>query len=102
MSEEYRPKVAGKCGLNSGCDPKNHVYSTHETFSIGVFRWVPRSGKPPKKGAAIVRVVGPVTLRDAVFARANAVADEIERCDAEGKDYTGLKYIRVKGESASV
>ena len=65
----------GTHGYSSGCDPRGQRHMSYQTFSVGVFQWVPKKvGKGCKKGKVLVRVVGPCSARDAVFSRAKDIA----------------------------
>lgn len=63
-----------------------------ETFSYGVFEWLPKSsGKGLKKSAVKVRVSGPVSLEAAVEAKAKKIAALLD-----AGEYKGPKNVRVK------
>ena len=50
-----------------------------ETFSIGIFRWVPtKDGKGLKRGKAIMRLKGLTKDPEPVFRRAEALCDELD------------------------
>ena len=60
---------SGICGPNS----------PWETFSVGVFEWVPRgSGKGTKRSKAKVRVKGPTRTPEMVYAKAREIADSLD------------------------
>ena len=82
----------GKHGYEGACAPGGGVSCSwnQETFSVGIFEWVPRScGKGVKRGKVKVRVSGPVDMPERVYARADAVVAELD-----AGTYTGPKNVR--------
>ena len=61
-------------------DPrKNHNYS-FKTFSVGIFKWIPKaSGKGLKKSAVVYRVKGNVSDANKVYAMANKICDLLDK-----------------------
>lgn len=79
----------GKHGFTTTCLDGNWL-----TFSVGVFQWVLKAnGKDVKKGAAKVRVKGFATDSAAVFAKADAIAKELD-----AGTYRGVKYVDLTKE----
>lgn len=85
---------AGKHGFDGDCAPgaagvlKNSV---QETFSVGIFEWVPKSsGKGCKRGAVKVRVKGPFGDPEKVYAKARTIAGELD-----AGSYAGPKNVTV-------
>ena len=64
--------TAGKCSPSETGTP-----GTWQTFSVGIFQWV-AGGKAPRKSAAQVRVSGSVGNPEAVYAKARAIAAELD------------------------
>lgn len=70
----------------------NKEYTPYQTFSVGIFEWLPKSsGKGGKKGVAKVRVSGDVSNSVNVF----AMADKIKR-ELDSGTYQGNKNVTVK------
>lgn len=65
----------GTHGFNNG-----RPYAICETFSVGIFQWVatPSGSFPVKKSAAQVRVSGPTSNPEAVYAKARAIVAELD------------------------
>jgi len=67
-------------------------YFTNETFSLGVFEWLPKSGgKGFKHSAVKVRVSGRVGDETSVFDKAREIAGQLD-----AGTYTGPKNVTVK------
>jgi hypothetical protein len=84
---------AGKHGYDGKCAPSADVtcFWARETFSLGVFEWVPRAcGKGLKRGRVKVRVSGPFDQPERVHAKAASIVAELD-----AGTYTGPKSIRV-------
>lgn len=77
---------SGDPGPESNCQHHSH----YKTFSLGVFRWLPKYGGGLKKGKVLVRVSGPCGDRDAVVARAREIAALLD-----AGEYVGPKHVRV-------
>jgi len=62
----------GCCGLTG--------YPGQETFSVGIFQWIPRTGvrKGLKKGKVTERIRGRVQEAERVYARAQARVAELD------------------------
>ena len=84
---------AGKHSFSGSCANTSRTFNHNETFSYGIFEWVPRdSGIGVKKSAVKVRVSGPVDMADAV----KAMAEEVVALLDAG-EYKGAKNVKVKG-----
>lgn len=69
---------AFKHGYDGNCKPGKH-YSEQQTFSVGIFQWLPKaSGKGVKRSAVKYRVRGNIDNADAVFARALEVCTQLD------------------------
>lgn len=61
-------------GFDGNCMPGNCGYFRNETFSVGIFQWLPnRNGIGMKRSAVKYRIKGSVDRVDAVCARAKEV-----------------------------
>lgn len=90
QSAEKNERI-GSHGFAGALDP-GEASSRWETFSLGVFEWVPRSsGNGAKRGPAKVRVVGPTAHPDIVRARAQEIAEQLD-----AGTYNGPKNVLVK------
>lgn len=74
----------GTHGFTPGaCAPTRPHGYYNRTFSVGIFQWLLPSPKypsisAPKKGSALVRVSGPTSNPEAVYARARAIVAELD------------------------
>ena len=78
----------GTHGFNGG-----RPYAICETFSVGIFQWLPTNPKypsisAPKKGSTFVRVSGPTSNPEAVYAKARAIVAELD-----AGTYSGPKRV---------
>ena len=72
--EAYKHDFSGECAPN----PDAHVHWS-ETFSVGIFQWLPKSrGKGLKKGKVKYRVKGACHKPDKVYLRAAWVCKEMD------------------------
>ena len=73
------------------CDPQRHGgFTGTQTFSVGVFEWLPRkSGLGQKPGKVKVRVAGNVSEAQKVYDKATEICAAL---DAE--TYRGPKTVR--------
>lgn len=77
-------------GYSGSCAP-GETTCRFLTFSVGIFPILPKSGgKGTKKGKSIVRVVGPTSKPELVYAKAREIVDLLDA----GK-YTGPKRVTV-------
>lgn len=87
---------AGKHAFEGGCAPGSDgmlKYSIQETFSLGIFQWVPKSsGKGCKRSAVKVRVKGAVDKPSAVYSKAGEIVAALD-----AGTYTGPKNVSVIG-----
>lgn len=86
--------AAGKHDFDGNCAPSADgvlTYTAQETFSVGIFEWVPTSsGKGCKRGAVKVRVKGPFSDPEKVYSKARAIAGELD-----AGTYAGPKNVTV-------
>lgn len=84
-------KTAGTHDFEGFCAPWNATDATWDTFSVGVFEWVPRSGGGgTKRGKVKVRVKGSTSNSDMVVARAREIVTALD-----AGAYTGPKTVSV-------
>lgn len=85
---------AGKHDFEGSCAPGTDgvlKHSTQETFSLGIFQWVPKnSGKGCKRGAVKVRVKGPFHKPTDVYAKAGEIVAALD-----AGTYSGPKNVTV-------
>lgn len=91
MANSSTPKEAGKHGWSASCAPGGGSYS-YNTFSIGVFQWIPRSRDGVKRGPVLVRVRGSSASAQKMFDRANEIAEQLN-----AGTYNGKKTVVVAG-----
>ena len=89
--KEHIDAEAGMHWFSGSCAPGGNTYVTCETFSVGIFEWVPKkSGKGLKKSAVKLRVSGLVSNPQPVFEKA------VEICKSlDAGTYTGPKRVLV-------
>ena len=87
--------AAGTHGFDGKCAPSaRESWSGQETFSLGIFEWVPKaSGKGVKRGPVKVRVRGSVSSPRGAYRRAEAIASALNY-----KLYTGPKNVDATGD----
>jgi hypothetical protein len=61
-----------------------------QTFSVGIFEWVPAKGGGVKRGKAKVRVVGSPDRHASVFAKADEIVAQLD-----AGTYSGRKRVIV-------
>ena len=84
----------GRHGFDGACIPELGRRSRWDSFSVGVFCWVPtKDGQGVKRGNVQVRVIGSTRDADAVLRKA---ADVAAALDAD--TYSGPKTVRVPQE----
>lgn len=68
-------KKAYSHDFSGNCAPGRMAnYSSQDTFSVGIFQWVPKaSGKGLKRTAVKYRIRGPVGKAEEIYARAQDV-----------------------------
>ena len=73
-------RTAGKYDYDGGCAPcLGGTYKGQETFSIGIFRWLPKaSGKGLKRGKVVYRIRGKVSDAEKVYSRAQEICRSID------------------------
>ena len=74
-------KEAYKHGYSGSCSPKDGhgVWDSQETFSVGIFQWIPKSsGTGLKKTAVKYRVKGRVEQYKAVYKRAEEICSRMD------------------------
>ena len=69
--------------FDGACAPGN-AHGRYETFTLGIFQWIPKaSGKGLKRGKVIRRVEGRTDSPDEVFARAQTIVDQMNRTEPD-------------------
>jgi len=79
---EHGRNIEGKHDWYGYCDPANWEpgYSfPFGTFSVGVFKWVPKSRKGIKKGSIILRVSGDTEHPYRVHQLAELLCDKLDK-----------------------
>lgn len=77
----------GSCAPRANGVPK---YTAQETFSVGIFQWIPRhNGEGCKRSAVKVRVKGRCNRPDSVYAKAREIADALD-----AGTYVGPKSVK--------
>lgn len=62
--------------FNGECAPGNLNYFSNETFSVGIFQWIPKtSGKGLKKSSVKFRIKGFCSNPEKVYDAANRFCD---------------------------
>lgn len=86
-------KESGKHWISGACIPYEQCYHNWETFSVGIFEWIPTKDKKGlKRGKVKVRVRGNCIDKDEVIDKAREIATLLDH----GK-YTGAKNVTVRG-----
>ena len=93
MGGENCNRAAAKVGTHGftagGCAPTPPREYAYRTFSVGIFQWVAATGaRRVKKGSALVRVSGPTSNPEAVYAKARAIVAELD-----AGTYSGPKRV---------
>lgn len=83
---------AGKHDFEGNCAPgETGTIRNQETFSVGIFQWVPKnSGKGCKRSAVKVRVKGAFDRPAGVYAKAREIANALD-----AGTYSGPKNVTV-------
>jgi hypothetical protein len=85
-------KEAGTHEYSGACAPGDYG-GVWDTFSVGVFEWVPRkSGRGTKRSKAKVRVKGPSEHPERVYAKAREIAAQLDT-----GTYAGPKTVVIRG-----
>lgn len=80
----------GTHGIAGKCLP-DRAWPSQETFSLGVFEWLPtKDGHATKRGKVKVRIVGSVSHPEAVKRKATEIAAQLD-----AGTYAGPKTVRV-------
>jgi hypothetical protein len=86
--------MIGRHDFSGQCAPgptQDKGAATGRSFSVGIFEVLPRaSGKGTKRGPVKVRVKGPMSDPEAVFARARLICAQLD-----AGTYTGPKSVTV-------
>lgn len=85
------PEQAGRHAYFGSCAPGEGGWSGQQSFSLGVFEWLPKSRGGVKKSKIKVRVSGQVSDPEPVYERAKAICD-----DLDAGRYNGPKHVVVK------
>lgn len=83
---------AGMHGFSGACAPGSTIY-TYNTFSLGIFEWIPKTGlgaKGLKKSAVKVRVKGPVSREADIYRMAKQICAELDN-----GTYTGPRIVKM-------
>jgi hypothetical protein len=91
QEKEPAMSIEGKHAYDGSCKPGGQTLCGQQTFSVGIFQWVPKASGGLKKSKVKVRVYGSVDYPDSVYDR----AEEIVRALDAGT-YDGPKSVRVK------
>lgn len=84
-------QALGRHSYSGSYDPSGPQKFITETFSVGVFQWMPtKDGERRKKGKVKVRVIGSCLHPNHVYEKANEVIEELN----EGT-YKGPKNVKV-------
>jgi hypothetical protein len=84
-------KTAGTHDFEGACAPGSMTFCQWDTFSVGIFEWVPKSsGRGSKRGKVKVRVKGSTSDPDSVAAKAREI---VAALDAGA--YIGPKTVNV-------
>ena len=97
-------KVSGKHDYSGNSTPKSEYYYGNNTFSVGIFQWVPKtSGKGLKKSPVKIRVKGYSSDQDQVYRLADIFCDRLDMGEDPGvkvvwaSDVKWLEFVRNKG-----
>jgi len=72
------PAKVGLYDFDGAYTPGNASMFHRQTFSVGIFRWVPKaSGKGVKRSAVIKRIRGLMSNPEDVYRRAQAECDRL-------------------------
>lgn len=89
MKQPFKHDYSGSCGPGSSFNMSAY---TQETFSVGIFQWLPKSSKNGlKKSSVKVRVSGKVSDPDKVYAKAEEICKQLD-----AGSYTGPKNVRAR------
>ena len=72
MKEAYKHDYSGEYS------PSKNGTSWNQTFSVGCFQWLPKSGKGLKRGRVKFRVKGGVRLADKVYVVAEQFCRDLD------------------------
>ena len=82
-------KEALKHDYSGSCAPQyagQQVLTMQNTFSVGIFQWLPKaSGKGLKKSAVIVRVKGYISEPEKVYQKAKEICLQLDNGLYKGK-----------------
>ena len=81
---------AGKHGFDGACAPDSALGCKWDTFSVGVFEYVEKRSVGLKRGKVKVRVKGPTSDPERVFAKAREIVEQLD-----AGTYTGPKNVSV-------
>lgn len=83
----------GKHDFSGYCAPNEKGSWKHqETFSVGIFQWLPKANWDCcKKSAVIVKVKGQTSDPEAVYAKAREIVAQLD-----AGTYTGTKNVTVR------
>ena len=85
------PKELYKHDFSGAYAPGGLSGFNNNTFSVGIFQWVPKAnGKGLKKSAVKVRVKGYVSQPEKVYEAAKRICAELD-----AGTYTGKRYVSV-------
>lgn len=87
MSEEAKVNTHAFSGA---CAPGALSYMNMETFSVGIFEWIPKSTKGLKKSPVKVRVSGPTSQPEMIYKKAREIVAQLD-----AGTYTGPKKVKV-------
>ena len=71
--------VAFKHGFDGSCKPGGGQWFNNQTFSVGIFQWLPKSvGKGLKRSAVKYRVKGHCDVAEKVYSRASEICIQLD------------------------
>ena len=86
------PATTGTHGFSGNCTPDKIGSFYQETFSVGIFEWLSKSGgKGVKKSAVKVRVSGSVSKEMVVYETAREIVTELDT-----GTYKGPKIVKIR------
>ena len=73
-------RIEGHYGWDGACAPHQTTWASQETFSVGIFKWVPTAdAKGLKKGKTVYRLKGRIDRACLVYKRAEEICDLLNK-----------------------
>lgn len=87
------PGTVGTHAFSGSYDPDSWeiTHFPEQTFSVGCFEWISRSGGGVKRGKVKVRVKGRIDAKEHVYERAKVVCEQLD-----AGTYDGPKVLTVR------